>query len=45
MPYVVRQRKLKKQYDDLVAILAPGMPPFSDAVDAKEGDVDGIKYR
>ena len=36
---------LRNMYDQLVAMLLPQLPPPSDAVDAKNGDVDGIKYR
>ena len=36
---------IKAQYEGLVAFLIPQLPPPSDAVDAQEGEVDGIKYR
>jgi len=37
--------EIKQQYDDLVAMLAPSMPAPSPAVEAKDGEVDGVKYR
>lgn len=36
---------IKGQYDQLVAALLPQLPPPSDAVESKDGEVDGIKYR
>lgn len=36
---------IKKQYDDLVAMLLPLIPKPSENVESKDGDVDGIKYR
>lgn len=37
--------ELRAQYDQLVALLLPQFPPPSDAVESKDGEVDGIKYR
>jgi versiconal hemiacetal acetate esterase len=37
--------EIKAQYEGLIQLLAPQLPAPSDAVDAKEGDIDGIKYR
>ena len=37
--------EVKKGYDDLIAMLLPQMPKPSDAVSAKDGEVDGVKYR
>ncbi len=37
--------EIKQQFNDLVAMLAPSMPPKSPAVEAKDGEVDGVKYR
>lgn len=37
--------EIRKGYDDLLAMLAPQLPKLSDAVSAKDGEIDGIKYR
>jgi len=37
--------ELKAQYDQLVAMLMPQLPPPSDAVESKDGETEGIKYR
>lgn len=37
--------EIKGMYDQLVQALLPMFPPFSENVDVKEGDVDGIGYR
>lgn len=36
---------IKAQYDRLVQMITPMLPPMPENVDVKEGDVDGIKYR
>ncbi|EXJ94727.1 hypothetical protein A1O1_03124 [Capronia coronata CBS 617.96] len=36
---------IRGQYDQLVAVLLPQLPPPSDAVESKDGEVDGVKYR
>jgi len=36
---------IRAQYDQLVEILLPQLPPPSDAVESKDGEVEGIKYR
>jgi versiconal hemiacetal acetate esterase len=37
--------EIKGQYDQIVALLLPQLPAPSDAVDSKDGEVEGIKYR
>ncbi|KIV82066.1 hypothetical protein PV11_04202 [Exophiala sideris] len=37
--------ELRAMYDQLVAMLLPQAPKPSDAVESKDGEVDGIKYR
>ncbi|EME86810.1 uncharacterized protein MYCFIDRAFT_49459 [Pseudocercospora fijiensis CIRAD86] len=37
--------EIRGMVDGLMQALTPMMPPFTEAVDVKEGDVDGIKYR
>lgn len=36
---------IKKQYEDLVAVLMPHAPPFPENVDFEEKDVEGVKVR
>lgn len=38
-------QEIRGQTDQLVAMLIPQLPPPSDAVESKDGEVDGIKYR
>jgi versiconal hemiacetal acetate esterase len=37
--------EMRATYDQLVALLLPQLPPPNDAVESKDGEVDGIKYR
>lgn len=37
--------EIRAQNDQLVQLLIPQLPPPSDAVESKDGEVDGIKYR
>ena len=37
--------EIRGMYDQLVAMLLPQLPPPSDAVESKDGEVEGIKYR
>ena len=37
--------QIRGMYDGLVQALLPMMPNFTENVDVKEGDVEGIKYR
>ena len=38
-------KEIRDMTDGLVAMLLPQLPPPSDAVESKDGDVDGVKYR
>lgn len=38
-------QNIREQYDELTKALMPMLPKFSENVDVKEGDVEGIKYR
>ncbi|KAK5189348.1 Telomerase-binding protein [Exophiala xenobiotica] len=37
--------EIRAQTEQLIQILLPQLPPPSDAVESKDGEVDGIKYR
>jgi versiconal hemiacetal acetate esterase len=37
--------EMKAMYAQLVAMLFPNMPPRSEGIEVKEGDVEGVKYR
>ncbi|KIY03174.1 uncharacterized protein Z520_01641 [Fonsecaea multimorphosa CBS 102226] len=37
--------EIRAQYDQLVGLLLPQLPPPSEAVESKDGEVEGIKYR
>lgn len=37
--------EMQAQFDGLIAMLLPQLPPPSPNVEAKDGEVDGIKYR
>lgn len=37
--------EIRGMFDGLVQAILPMMPPFTENVEVKEGDVDGIKYR
>lgn len=36
---------IKKQYEDLVAVLMPQAPPFPEKVEFKDSEADGVKIR
>ena len=38
-------KEIRQGYDDLITMLAPQMPKPSDAISAKDREVEGIKYR